>query len=415
MFALADCNSFYASCEQVFRPDLRNKPVVVLSNGDGCIISRSKEARALGIPDLQPLFKVEHQLRRSRVAIFANNYPLYDDLSRRVTETLLEIGVPLETYSIDEMFLDLAGYDSAHCAQAIRDIVWDQVKIPMSVGVAPTRTLAKLANQVAKKTAACDGICILDEPHKWRWVLERMPARTIWGVGGKLERPLLELGIRSALDLARANPKVLRRHGNINLQRTIEELNGHSCLEIDDVPADKRQIYSTRSLGTRARTLAPLQEAVALYAGRAAEQLRGQRHLTRAVHLFMHTSSHEPGFHSASKVVQLPCPSDDIRVIVALARQMAGDLYRPGHAFLKVGVGLLDVVDRRHCRFDLLAPGQPTPSDSPVSAFDTIDHKLGRGTSLLPNQETQRPWAMRQQFRSPRYTTRWQDVPRVSA
>lgn len=414
MFALASCNSFYASCEQVFRPDLRNRPVVVLANSDGCIIARSKEAEALGISDLQPFFKVEHQLRRSRVAIFASNYSLYGDLSRRVTETLLEFGAPLETSSIDEMFLDLAGYDPAQCAQAIRDTVWDQVKIPMSVGMAPTRTLAKLANQVAQKTSACAGICVLDKPSQWRWVLEQMPARTIWGVGGQLERPLLDLGIRSALDLARTDPKMLRRHGNINLERTIEELKGHSCLEIDDVSVDKRQIYSTRSFGTRARTFAPLQAAVALYAGRAAEELRRQRHLARAVHLFMHTSSHESGFHCANKVVQLPCPSDDKGVIVALARQMAVDLYRPGHASLKVGVGLLDIVDRQRQPLELLAPEQAERSASRMTPVDTSNHKPGWDMLFAGDQGAQLP-AMRQQFRSPHYTTRWQDVPRVSA
>ena len=415
MFALVDCNSFYASCEQVFRPDLRDKPVVVLSNNDGCIVARSKEAKALGIPDLQPFFKIENQLRRHGVAIFSSNYSLYGDISRRVMTTLQEFGTPFEVYSIDEIFLDLDGHRGGELAPLIRDRLWQELRIPVSLGLAPTKTLAKLANRVAKQAPACHGVCILDEPHKWEWVLKRTAVRDVWGVGRRLEARLQGFGIRSALDLARANAKVLRRHGSVNLERTVEELNGRPCLLLDDLPVTKQQIYSTRSFGSKARSLAPLQEAVAHYAARAAEKLRTQRHLARAVHVFMHTSPHEPNYHSASGVVQLPCPGDDVRVIVAAARQLAKELYRPGHAFLKAGVGLLDIVDRHHHQFDLLQPGQSARNDALMKTLDTLNSKLGRGTLFVAGQGTHRPWAMRQQFRSPRYTTRWEEVPRVRA
>lgn len=415
MLALVDCNSFYASCEQVFRPDLRGKPVVVLSNNDGCIVARSREAKALGIPDLQAYFKVEHLLRRHGVAIFSSNYPLYGDLSRRVMTTLQPFATAIEVYSIDEMFLDMGGCDYRELAPRIRAAVWRDVRIPVSLGLAPTKTLAKLANRVAKKAPACEGVCILDEPHKWRWVLERMAVREVWGVGPRLESRLGTLGIRTALDLARANPKVLRRHGSVNLERTIEELNGRPCLDLEELPPDKRQIYCTRSFGTKARALAPIQEAVAHYAARAAEKLRAQRHLARAVHVFMHTSPHEPNYHSASAVLQLPCPGDDARVIVAAARRLARDLYRPGHAFLKAGVGLLDLIDRRHHQFDLLSPGQSARGDALMNTLDAINRKLGRGTLFVAGQGIERPWTMRQQHRSPQYTTRWGDVPRVRA
>lgn len=417
MFALADCNSFYASCEQVFRPDLRGKPVVVLSNNDGCIVARSKEAKALGIPDLQPFFKIEHLLRRNKVAIFSSNYALYGDLSRRVMETLQEFSPAIEVYSIDEMFLDLEGIadDLGSYSRTMKDAVWQRVGIPMSIGVAPSKTLAKLANKVAKKAPACEGVCVLDEPRKWRWVLDRMPVREVWGVGRQMERRLGDLGIRTARDLAEANPKILRRHSSVNLERTIEELNGRPCLELEDVPGDKQQIYSTRSFGTKARSLAPIQEAVAHYASRAGEKLRKQQHLARAVHVFFHTSPHEPRYHSASAVVQLPYPSDDIRLIVALARKIAGDIYTPGHSFLKAGVGLLNIVERKHHQFDLLQAGQNTRTDTLMSTMDAINRKVGRGAVFLAAQGTQRPWAMRQQFRSPRYTTHWDELPKVRA
>jgi len=415
MFALADCNSFYASCEQVFRPDLRGKPVVVLSNNDGCIVARSKEAKALGIPDLQPFFKIENLLRRNKVAIFSSNYALYGDLSRRVMETLQTFSPAIEVYSIDEMFLDLAGMgnDPGSYSRTIRETLWQHVGIPMSIGVAPSKTLAKLANKVAKKAPACEGVCVLDEARKWRWVLDRMPVREVWGVGRQMERRLGDLGIRTARDLA--NAKILRRHGSVNLERTIEELNGRPCLELEDVPGDKQQIYSTRSFGTKARSLVPLQEAVAHYASNAGEKLRKQRHLARAVHVFFHTSPHEPRYHSASAVMQLPYPSDDIRLIVATARQIARNIYTPGHAFLKAGVGLLNIVDRQHHQFDLLQPGQNTRADTLMSTMDAINRKVGRCAVFLAAQGTHRPWAMRQQFRSPRYTTHWDELPKVRA
>jgi len=415
MFALVDCNAFYASCEQVFRPDLRGKPVVVLSNNDGCIVARSREAKALGIPDLQPFFKIEHLLRRNRVAIFSSNYALYGDISRRLMSLLQTFSPDIEMYSIDEMFLGMGRGDHDHIARHILDTTWREIRIPVSIGIAPTKTLAKLANQVTKKVSVCEGVCILDEPHKWRWVLERMAVRNVWGVGRRLERRLLELGIRSALDLAQANPKILRRHSNVNLERTIEELNGHSCLELEKMPSSKKQIYSTRSFGIKARSRAPIEEAVAHYAARAAEKLRTHRALARAVHVFMHSSPHETNYHSASVVQQLPYPSDDTRVIVALARQLAGKLYRPGPAILKAGVGLLDISDRHHHQYDLLHPGQSAQADRLMGAMDAINQKMGRGSVYLAAQGTKRPWAMRQQFRSPAYTTRWSEVPKVTA
>ena len=413
MFALIDCNSFYVSCEQVFRPDLRGKAVVVLSNSDGCIVARSSEAKALGIPDRQPFFKVENLLRRHGVAIFSSNYPLYGDMSRRVMSTLQGFGTPVEVYSIDEMFLDISGHHGEELAPLIRDTLWRELRVPATLGLAPTKTLAKLATRVAKKVSACHGICLLDEPYKWQWALERTAVREIWGVGPQLENRLRDLGIRSALELARANPKVLRRHAGVNLERTIEELNGLPCLPLDDLPAAERQIYCTRSFGDRTRSLASLQESVAHDAARAAEKLRAQRHLARAVHVFMHTSPSEAGYHSVSSVVQLPCPGDDVGVIVAAARKLTEELYRPGPAFLKVGVGLLDILDRRHHQLALLNPGQQARSDTLMNLRDNINGRPGRDSLFVAGQH--RPRAMRQRFRSPRYTTRWGEVPQVRA
>ncbi len=413
MLALVDCNSFYASCEQVFRPDLRGRPVVVLSNNDGFVVARTKEAKALGIPDLEPFFKIESLLRRHNVTIFSSNYPLYGDLSTRVMATLQTLSPRIEVYSIDEMFLDLGGMpgDMKVVGQEIKYRLWDHIRMPVGVGIAPTKTLAKLANRVAKKVPQCAGVCVLDEPAKWEWVLQRLPVTAVWGIAKRLARRLEDLRIRSAHDLATANPKVVRRVSSVNLERTIEELNGRPCLALEEVPSAKKQIYCTRSFGNKATTLQPILEAITLYASRAAEKLRTQNHMALTIHVFVHTSPFEPNFHAVSEIAKLPYPTDDTREIVGLARTVITRLYSPGHAFLKAGIGLVEIVDRKYYQFDLLHSGQLAKSDKLMEVIDRINQRTGKGTLFLAAQGVSKPWYMRQQFTSPQYTTKWCDLP----
>lgn len=413
MFALVDCNSFYASCEQVFRPDLRGKPVVVLSNNDGFVVARSKEAKALGIPDLEAFFKVESLLRQHKVAIFSSNYPLYGDLSDRVMTVLKDFSPHLEIYSIDEMFLSLKGMHSADNAlgQEIKNRVWDHVRMPVSVGIAPTKTLAKLANRAAKKIPKCQGVCVMTQAHHWEWMLKRIPVTDIWGIARRMARRLEDLNIRTGWDLATSNPKQVRRRSNVCVERTIEELNGHSCLALEELPPAKKQIYCTRSFGNKATTLQPVLEAVSLYATRAAEKLRAQHHLVQTLHLFIHTSPFEPNYHAVTAMAQLPYPTDDTRVIVDIARKAATQLYTPGHAFLKAGIGFIDIIDKRHYQFDLLHPGQPIRSEKLMTVMDKINKVHGKGTLFVASQGVSKPWYMRQQFTSPQYTTRWRELP----
>ncbi|QEM80200.1 Y-family DNA polymerase [Halomonas binhaiensis] len=415
MLALVDCNSFYASCEQIFRPDLRGRPVVVLSNNDGFVVARSKEAKALGIPDLEPFFKIERLLRQHNVAIFSSNYPLYGDISDRVMTTLQTFSPRIEVYSIDEMFLDLAGMqvDFPILGREIKDRVWKHVRMPVGVGIAPSKTLAKLANRAAKKIPKCNGVCVLDEPHKWEWLLKRTPVTGIWGIAKRLARRLEELNIYTAWDLATANAKVVRRASSINLERTIEELNGRPCLALEDVPPAKKQIYCTRGFGKRLDTLEPIQEAVALYASRAIDKLRAQNGLVTTLHVFLHTSPFEPGFYSASTVAQLPYPTDDVRLVASTARKAVAELYRPGHQFMKAGVGMIEVLDRRYHQFDMLEPGQSLKSDKLMAALDAIKKRHGKQAVYLAAQGVTQPWYMRQQFRSPEYTTSWRGLPVV--
>lgn len=417
MFALVDCNSFYASCEQVFRPDLRGKPVVVLSNNDCFVVARSKEAKALGIPDLEPFYKVEHILRKNQAAIFSSNYPLYGDLSNRVMQTLCHYSPHIEIYSIDEMFLSLQGFsdDLKAYGLEIKQRVWRDIRIPVSVGAAPSKTLAKLANWAAKKIPACQGVCVLDSPHKWEWLLRRVPVTTLWGIASRQAARLAPLGISSAWDLACANPKAVRKHSSVCLERTIEELNGKACLQLEEYPSAKKQIYCTRSFGKKATHLHPVLEAISLYAARAAEKLRKQHHLALTLHVFIQTSPTMANFFSVSQTAQLPYPTDDSRVIASVAREVARQLYRPGHAFLKAGVGLIEITDKSYQQFDLLHQGQSRQADRLMAAMDQINCREGKGTVFLASQGTSKPWYMRQSYRSPQYTTRWLDIPKVKA
>ena len=417
MFALVDCNSFYASCQQIFRPDLRGKPVVVLSNNDGFVVARSREAKTLGIEDLQPFFKIESRLRRHGGAIFSSNYPLYGDISDRLMMTLRQFSPRIEVYSIDEMFLSFAGMriDTREYGRKIRDILWQEVRVPVSVGVAPTKTLAKLAGRVAKKNPALGGSCTLDAPGKWDPVLEQTPATGVWGINRRLAKRLEGFGVATAHDLARADPKAVRRRTSVCVERTIEELNGRSCIDLEEIPPAKKRIYCTRSFGKKATSPEPVLQGVALYASRAAEKLRKQNHLAVAMHVFIHTSPFMPDFHSASEVICLACPTDDTRVITREARLAAARLYRPGHKYLKAGVGLIELVDRNHYQDDLFYPEQPEKTDRLMRAIDAINQEKGKGSVFLAAQGVSRPWYMRQQYTSPEYTTRWSDIPVVHA
>ena len=413
MLALVDANSFYASCHQVFRPDLRGKPVVVLSNNDGFIVARSKEAKALGIPDLAAFFTVEKQLRQHRVAIFSSNYPLYGDLSSRVMTTLQQFSPSVEVYSIDEMFLDFSGLQEpwAEYGQRIKETVWQQVRIPVGVGMAPTKTLAKLANHLAKKHRQGQGVCALDQPYKWEWALRRLPVTAVWGIGRRLAQRLSHIGIHSAWDLARANSKWVRRHSTVCLERTIEELNGRACLAIDELPAPKKQIYCTRGFGYKLTEIEPIQQATALYARRATEKLRAQNHLAASLHVFLHTSPFAGDFYSNSLTVQLPYPTDDTRLISHYARAAIVRLFKDGHRYMKAGVGLLDLRDKTHQQFDLLHPGQSYAADRLMATLDQVNQRFGQGTLHLGSEGFTKKWAMRQAYTSPAYTTRWADIP----
>lgn len=415
MFALVDCNSFYASCEQVFRPELRGKPVVVLSNNDGFVVARSKEAKALGIGDLQHYFQAAPILKKHGVAVFSSNYPLYGDLSDRVMTTLRNYAHRVEVYSIDEIFLQFADRDDDLLAVS-RDMkarIWRDVRLPVSVGVASTKTLAKLANRAAKKIPALEGVCWLRREDQREWLLRRSAVGDIWGIGSRLQRRLNEIGIHSAWDLAGADARVLRRRFSVNMQRTIAELQGESCFALEQAPPAKKQIYCTRGFGVKATSLEPIKQAITLYASRAAEKLRKQNHLATTLHIFIQTSPFDRRAYSRSQMVPLPYPSDDSRLISRLARQAVGQIYRDGYSYLKAGVGIVDMVDRQFLQKDMFTAAQSQSADQLMSLLDTINQRFGRGSVQLAGEGVNKKWAMRQAYRSPSYTTKLSDLPVV--
>lgn len=422
MYALVDCNSCYASCEQIFRPDLRGQPVVVLSNNDGCIVARSKEAKGLGIPDLEPYFKLAPLLKKLGVQVFSSNYPLYGDTSARVMQTLNQFSDRVEIYSIDEMFLELDGFDTNQLkalAQDIRQRLWQEVRMPVGVGIAPTKTLAKLANHAAKKFTQADGVCVLDTVSKRRWLMQRCEVKKVWGVGSKTARKLNAQGIINAWDLARTPAKLIRKDYGVTLERTVRELNGEACLELEQQRPDKQQIYCTRSFGDKIHSLIPLQQAACTFAARACEKLRAQNCQAKTLQVFIHTSRHSEPYIYKSTIIQLPYPSNDTRLIEACVREAVKNIYQSGCAYAKAGVGIIELCHKQFQQSDLFNRGQSPRSEQLMRSLDTINNKFGRGTLVLAaeglkhRQDNPAAWQMRQNLHSPRYTTCWSDIPTV--
>lgn len=412
MFALVDVNSCYASCETVFRPDLRGKPVVVLSNNDGCIVARNKEAKALDIPDLAPYFKQKDAIQKYGVQIFSSNYELYGDISRRIMTTL-EMETPhLEIYSIDEAFLictdipDLPTY-----GHRLKNKIWKEQRVHVGVGIAPTKTLAKLANHTAKKLGKTQGVCVLDSREKWQWVLQRVPVSAIWGVGRKLSQKLQSQGIVTGADLAALPAKKARIHYSVVLERTVRELNGEACINLEEVTPIKQQIMCSRSFGKKIEHVEELEQAVALYTWRAGEKLRAQQSIANSIQVWISTSRFAQAKFSQAAHANIPGGSDDTRKLCHIARSLTRALYRQGYRYAKASVCLMDLTPNNPRQLDCFN-SDTNPKLMPT--LDKINHKFGKGTAYLASQGHHPRWAMSRNFLSPAYTTRWCDIPVIN-
>jgi len=419
MYALVDVNSFYASCETVFRPDLAGVPVVVLSNNDGCVIARSAEAKALGIKMGAPFFKLKETLRQHRVQVFSSNYALYADMSLRVMTTLEEMAPAVEIYSIDEAFLNLSGVSFCQPLEAFGHAIQARVKqelhLQVGVGIAPTKTLAKLANFAAKKYQATKGVVDLSRAERQRKLMALVPVEEVWGVGARIGKKLQQMGIESALQLADSSTWVIRKHFNVVLERTVRELRGEACQALEEMAPTKQQIVCSRSFGSRLTDYGEVRQAVCQYAERAAEKLRQEKQYCRQIAVFLKTSPHaenEP-YYGNQAMGQLLTPSNDTRDIVRIATEALDRIWLDGYRYMKAGVMLGDFFSQGVAQLHLFdAHGPRANSEALMQVVDKIN-QAGRGTLWFAGQGIEKSWAMKREMLSPAYTTRFSDLPIV--
>lgn len=412
--ALVDCNNFYASCERLFRPGLRTTPVVVLSNNDGCVIARSNEAKALGIAMGEPWHLNKDRYRALDVTVFSSNYTLYGDISARVASVLRRFTPELEIYSIDEAFLSFAGFEGKLEARAreLRATVLQWTGIPVSVGIAPTKTLAKVANRLAKKDPAARGLMLLMDEDAQRAALARLDLTDLWGVAARLERRLRALGVATPLMLRAADPAIIRRHLGVGGERMVLELRGIPCADlVHEAPANK-QIIASRSFGRAVVSRGDLSEAVSAFMERAAEKMRRQGLAARRVAVFAHTNPFRPQDpqYSAEKTLTLPVQTQDTALLLRAAAFAVTHIWRPNYRYKKAGVMLLDLAPAGQPQHDLFSRDDDRERLQLMRALDDINRKHGRGTLRFAASGVHQDWKMRSGRRSPRYTTAWEEL-----
>jgi DNA polymerase V len=428
MLALLDGNNFYASCERVFQPRLNGRPVVVLSNNDGCAIARSDEAKALGIKMGAPWFQIRHLEEEAGLVALSANFALYGDMSDRMMSLAAGLGHRQEVYSIDECFVDLEGIpgDLVQRARKIRARIHQWIGIPTCIGIGPTKTLAKLANAIAKSAERKPGsypahlaqICHLGaiSEAERSALLAATEVGEVWGVGPRLSAQLHQAGTRTALDLARMDPVAVQRRWSIVLAKTVRELNGTPCLTLDDIPPDKQQIACTRSFGQPVTELPELLEAISEFTARAAQKLRKQNSQAGQLMAFIRTSPFRKNDrqHSAYRTIPLPAPSSDTGHLTELACAIVRHIYRPGHKYAKAGVMLMDLQSADTEQLSLqLGSEEPETRTRLMQALDNINSKWGRGTLHLASAGTAgklRTWEMKQERKTPGYTTQWEGL-----
>ncbi|MCE0732452.1 Y-family DNA polymerase [Halomonas sp. G15] len=422
MIALVDCNNFYVSCERVFDPRLEGRPVGVLSNNDGCVVARSNELKALGVEMGAALHLLPPAIRRQAV-LLSSNYALYGDMSRRVTETLAEFSPHVEVYSIDESFVGFQGFDPATLEKrghAMRQTVRQWTGIPVSVGFAPTRVLAKVANRAAKKIPAYEGVCKLEaDGPDTRALLRQLPVTELWGVARRTGERLALMGIKTAWELREADPKRIRRGFSVVMERIVWELRGQPAIQLDDMSTPKQQIMVSRSFGRMTGDPADLREAVRQHAARAGEKLRRQGSVTSAVMVFVRTNPfqlEQPQYRN-SVVVPLSRPTDDSREINRAAAHGLQAIFLKGYRYQKAGVMLLDLSADASRQLSLgetpQSEAEQQRSQRLMATVDKFNRELGRDTVRLGLPRQGNAWALRCERRTPRYTTRWEELVRV--
>lgn len=414
MYALVDANSFYCSAEQVFRPDWRGKPVVVLSNNDGCVVTANRQAKEAGIEKFKPFFQVKALCEQKGVIALSSNYELYADLSSKMMQVIGRYAPEQHIYSIDESFLSFERcYPAIPCLNThgmkLRRAVWRECRLPVCVGFGPTLTLAKIANHAAKKICGYDGVCVLDNEQKRRAILSKLSAGDVWGIGKKIQARLKFMGINTALELADYPPALARKEFNVEIERTIRELNGQPCKAWDQSRADKKQIYSTRSAGKRITDQESLRQALAKHANIASSKARQQKSLCKVILCFANSSPFDEKAVTRRAIHRFAYPTSDVTQITKAATLLAEELFCEGVRFYKIGVGLLGLTDGEHEQPDLF---NPMPNDPKLmSVYDSLNQRYGSDTLFLGAQGITQKWGMRREMLTPHYTTKWQDLP----
>ena len=417
MFALCDVNSFYASCETVFRPDLKGRPVVVLSNNDGCVIARSAEAKPF-VNMGEPYFKQKDAFRRHGVIAFSSNYELYADMSSRVMTTLEEMSPRVEVYSIDEAFCDLTGVrncrDLTVFGRELRGEVLKRAHLTVGVGIAQTKTLAKLANHAAKLwQRQTGGVVDLSNPERQRKLMALLPVEDVWGIGRRIAKKLDAMGIKTVLQLADTDIRFIRKHFSVVLERTIRELRGEPCLAFEEFTPTKQEIICSRSFGDRITDYEDMRQAICSYANRAAEKLRVEHQYCRFISAFVKTSPFAPNkpYYGNSASVTLLTPTQDSRDIIAAATRCLDAIWKEGHRYQKAGVMLGDFFSQGVAQLNLFDDNAPRHnSGALMEMLDRLNAKKGRGTLYFAGQGIQPQWQMKRDMLSPRYTTRFSDL-----
>jgi DNA polymerase V len=421
LIALVDCNSFYVSCERVFRPDLIGKPVAVLSNNDGCIVARSQEVKDLGIKMGVPVFQVRHLINRHKVQLFSSNYCLYADFSARVMSLLEEFAPIIEIYSIDEAFLNLTGVchnDPIAYGQRIKKTVWRATGIPVCVGMGPTKTLAKLANFAAKKWKQTGGVLDLSDPVRQEKLMKIVPVKEVWGIGSRTAAKLNWLGINTVWDLARQPADKIREQFNVVVARTVLELNGIACLELEEIAPDKQQIVCSRSFSRRLTEYRELSEALAEFCSRAAEKLRAQNSVTGCITIFIRTNPFNLKEPQSQRVasIKLKAATQDTRTIIGTANRLLKEIFRAGYSYQKCGVQLSHIQPEstpdQFELFDVANDGLAKESRPLMKAFDQINRRFPKGIAIAATG-FDKTWKAKADRISLRYTTDWRELAYV--
>jgi DNA polymerase V len=415
--ALIDVNNFYVSCERVFNPKLENMPVVVLSNNDGCVVARSNEAKALGVKMGQPWFLLKDTAKKHKINALSSNYALYADMSDRVMATLATFSSEQEVYSIDECFLNLTSFQGSgfiNSGRHIRQTVKQFTGLPTCVGIGSTKTLAKLANFLAKKDSRLKGICDLTTmtPEELNCYFSKIAVSEVWGIGRRSVPKLLQKGIKTVLDLKNASPTSMRASFSVVMEKTIRELNGIACIGLEKTNQPKKQIVSSRSFGIKVADLASLEEAVSFYMACAAEKLKRQHSYAGSVQVSISTSRFNDSERRYFNKLRIPLPAhtDNTRILTNAALWGLKKIYRQGYSYQKAGVKLSDIVSHDNRQHSLFSPPSEDSKPTKLPAIDHANDDMAQPVIAPASQSIDRPWAMRRKNKSQNYTTCWDDL-----